>query len=324
VAQAAGLSAPAPIAPRHQPSIDDAVARLRRARALNDQAHELQIAAAKVAAASLKLASHDGIRNKSWWQHVTHAVAQWATAQWAEALREVSKLATAISAVAGVAALVLAVAGVMFPPLEAAAGALEGISLASAVVAGMSDTILAATGKGSWGHVGIDALAVVPAGVGRFVTKVAPAIRESRLIQPTTVAHASTGGAGERVSSVLPSQDPPPHITGGGTRTRVINYRPKGAHPSWGLRGRHLEKHFFGSGRLSLSTIDPTGNAETWLGHIQELATRAPTATLNGGVEDIVGTFQKADGSGTFGMGIRISPTDAGSFDLVTVLTRQR
>jgi hypothetical protein len=39
--------------------------------------------------------------------------------------------------------------------------------------------------------------------------------------------------------------------------------------------------------------------------------------------EDIVGTFPKADGTGTFQFGIRIRDNGDGTFDLVTLLTKQ-
>lgn len=44
---------------------------------------------------------------------------------------------------------------------------------------------------------------------------------------------------------------------------------------------------------------------------------------LKGGVEDIIGTFPKADGTGPFRFGIRIAPRGDGSFDLITLLTKQ-
>ncbi len=58
--------------------------------------------------------------------------------------------------------------------------------------------------------------------------------------------------------------------------------------------------------------------------YIQDLAGRPATATLNNNnIEDIVGTFPKADGSGTFQFGIRIRDNGDGPFDLVTLLTKQ-
>jgi hypothetical protein len=197
VAAAHALSTPPPpaTAPRFEGVIEEAADRLARARALNEQAHELQTVAARTAGSALHQASHEGIHNASWLHHFTSAVGHWAATQWSHALRALSKIATVISALAGIAALALAVAGVLFPPLEAAAAVLESISLASAVVAGMADTVLAATGKSSWNAVGIDALTLAPTGLGKLVTKVAPMLRESRLITPTTVVHASTGEA---------------------------------------------------------------------------------------------------------------------------------
>jgi hypothetical protein len=193
VARSAGLPPPPLTAPRYEASIDEANAQLRRAVAANDEAHEQQHQAARTAAIALQEASRSGIHNQSWFHHVTHSVGHWASTHWAATLREVSKIGTVVSALAGAAALVLAVAGVMFPPLEAAAAALETVSLVSAVAAGMADTALAATGKGSWTSVGIDALTLAPAGLGKLVTKAAPMIRESRLLKPTTVVHASNG-----------------------------------------------------------------------------------------------------------------------------------
>jgi hypothetical protein len=185
-----------PTAPRYQGTIDEASLRLRRAQAANEQAHEQQRNAARTAGAALGQASHEGIRNASWMHHFTHAVGHWASTQWAGALRELSKAASVVSVLAGLGALVLSVAGIFFPPLEAAAAVLEAISLVSAFIAGSADTVLAATGKGSWTAVGLDALTLLPTGLAKVVMKAAPAIREGRFLRPTTVAHASTGGAG--------------------------------------------------------------------------------------------------------------------------------
>jgi len=193
VARTAGLPAPPATAPRYEASIDEARSQLRRAAASNDEAHEQQRHAARVAAGALRQASHAGIHNQSWFHHVTHSVAHWASTHWTATLREVSKVGTVVSALAGAAALVLAVAGVAFPPLEVAAAALETVSLVSAVAAGMADTALAATGKATWSSVGVDALSFAPAGLGKLVTKAAPLIREGRLLKPTAVVHASNG-----------------------------------------------------------------------------------------------------------------------------------
>ncbi|HEY3926289.1 MAG TPA: RNase A-like domain-containing protein [Acidothermaceae bacterium] len=195
VARTTGLLPPPLTATRYEASIDEAAADLKRAVASNDDAHEQQQQAARIAAAALQQASHVGIHNQSWFHHVTHSVGHWASTHWTQTLREVSKIGTVVSALAGAAALILAVAGVAFPPLEAAAAALETVSLVSSVAAGMADTALAATGKGSWTSVGVDALSFAPAGGGKLVTKAAPLLRESRLIKPSTIVHASNGEA---------------------------------------------------------------------------------------------------------------------------------
>jgi hypothetical protein len=112
-------------------------------------------------------------------------------------------------------------------------------------------------------------------------------------------------------------------VPGAGSGTRAINFKPNAADPNWGLTSQHLNKHLFGSGKNSLSQIDAAGNPDLWRNYIQDLAGRPATSTLKGGIEDIIGTFPKADGSGTFQFGIRISPSSDGSFDLVTLLTKQ-
>jgi hypothetical protein len=321
VAAASGMSPPMATAARYQASIDDALSRLRRAEALNDEAHELQRQAAQVTAAALHEASHAGIHNQSWLHHVTHAIGHWAATHWTAALREVSRAATIVSALAGAAALILAVAGVLFPPLEAAAAVFETVSLVSAVVAGAADTTLAVSGKGSWTAVGVDALTLAPAGLGKVVTKTAPLLRESRLIKPSTVVHASESVHPDAAKlRSLTTLGHPPGATGD---LRVINSTPHPVHSDWGFSPVHTEKHFFGRGPYSLSTIDPAGTTEMWLGHLRELSTRPVTTLRSNGMQDIKGRFEKADGSGRFKLGIRLMPRDDGTFDLVTVLTGQ-
>lgn len=323
-ARTAGLPPPPPTAPHYEASISEARIQLRRAAASNDDAHDQQRQAARIAAAALQQASHAGMHNQSWFHHVTHSVGHWASTHWTATLREVSKIGTVVSALAGAAALILAVAGVAFPPLEAAAALLESVSLVSAVASGMADTALAATGKASWTAVGVDALSLAPAGLGKLITKAAPLIRESRLIKPTAIAHASNAIHPDEVK--LRSLTTLGHAPGAAADTRVVNCSPGRARvdPKWGLTAAHIEKHFLGEDDFSLSLIDRAGNVETWLNHLRELARRAPTKTFDDGVQDVVGTFSKTDGSGSFRLGLRISPRDDGSFDLVTVLTGQR
>lgn len=50
---------------------------------------------------------------------------------------------------------------------------------------------------------------------------------------------------------------------------------------------------------------------------------RPNTGTTTNGMLDIVGTFPRAGGGGTFQFGIRLSPNSNGSFDLITLLTKQ-
>ncbi len=110
---------------------------------------------------------------------------------------------------------------------------------------------------------------------------------------------------------------------GPGVVTRKINWRPNAADPNWGLTGTHMNKHMFGNSKYSLSKIDPDGNADIWRGYMQDLASRPHTGTTTNGMLDIVGTFPRAGGGGNFQFGIRLSPNSNGSFDLITLLTKQ-
>jgi hypothetical protein len=122
-------------------------------------------------------------------------------------------------------------------------------------------------------------------------------------------------GAATKVDGVL--------VEGAGSATRVIRYQPGALDPRWGLTRRHMDKHLTGTGPHSLRQIDPDGQMDLWRGYMQDLASRPPTAHLNNDVQDIVGTFPKADGSGEFRFGIRVAPNADGEWDLVTLLTRQ-
>ena len=112
-------------------------------------------------------------------------------------------------------------------------------------------------------------------------------------------------------------------VDGAGTGTRTLRFRPNADDPNWGLTKAHLDKHLFGSGSKSLSTIDPGGNPDLWRHYIQDLAGRPVTNQLGSGIQDIIGTFPKAGGSGSFNFGIRIAPRSDGADDLVTLLTKQ-
>lgn len=106
-----------------------------------------------------------------------------------------------------------------------------------------------------------------------------------------------------------------------GVATRKINWRPDDPH--WGLTKKHTNKHFFGTRKYSLGTIDPRGNADIWRGYIQDLASRKATGNTTNGMVDIVGSFPRTGGGGNFNLGIRLSPRSDGAYDLVTILTKQ-
>jgi hypothetical protein len=185
------------LAASYQSAIDDAAIRLQRSKVLNEQAQDLGSAAARTAATALRQASHMGVRNTSWTHRVGHAISSWTSAHWVSTLRVASKVAQAVAVGAGLVALVLALGGAFFPPLELFAAGFEAASLTGAGIAGVADAGLAASGHGSWTTVGADALALAPAGLGRLVSKAAPAAREGRLLIPTTVVHAGSGTSPE-------------------------------------------------------------------------------------------------------------------------------
>jgi hypothetical protein len=304
-------AAPPDVAPRYEASISEAEARLSRAAAANEAAHADQQRAAATAARRLHEASAQGIKNKPWWRHVLSNAARFASSAWTTSLRVVARVATSISALAGLAALAVSIAGLVFPPLEGAAAVLETISLVSGVLATSADAALAASGHGSWRSVGVDAVALAPWAGSKLVSKAARLLRN-----PTRVA-ASAGQVGGGRAATYPV------VLGKGVKTRAINFRPSVADPNWGLRGVHLEKHLFGNHPSSLAVLDPGGNPERWMSFVQELAAMEPTASPQPGVYDIVGTFERTDHTGTFRLGIRISPCADGTYDLVTLLTRQ-
>ncbi len=103
---------------------------------------------------------------------------------------------------------------------------------------------------------------------------------------------------------------------------RSVNYRSE-IDSKWGLSDYHLNKHFYEHPKYALTFIDPGGDAQMWLSHMAELAQRTPTQVHPDGMLDIVGIFRRTNGSGSFSMGVRLFPKQDGSFDLVTMLTRQ-
>ena len=95
------------------------------------------------------------------------------------------------------------------------------------------------------------------------------------------------------------------------------------ANPKCGLTPQHLKKHFFGNEPSSLNQIDPGGTSDKWSQYLAKLMHSPVSRATSNGKLDIIRWFPRADGSGFFKMGIRLSPNADGTFDLITVLTRQ-
>lgn len=85
---------------------------------------------------------------------------------------------------------------------------------------------------------------------------------------------------------------------------------------------RHLDDEVIVADMRQLA-IDAAGNPDLWRNYMQDLAGRPTTAHLKGGIQEVMGIFPKGDGSGSFRFGIRIAPGDGGTWDLVTLLTKQ-
>ncbi len=99
-----------------------------------------------------------------------------------------------------------------------------------------------------------------------------------------------------------------------------MRFRPNDpANPGWGLTPTHLKKHFFGGKPTALQRIDPGGTDDKWALHLAELIHSPATGTTSNGMLDIIKSFPRADGSGTFKMGVRLAPKPDGTFDLITV-----
>jgi hypothetical protein len=173
-AHAAGRPPPPPYAPRFEASIADASARYQRAATQSTTAQDDALHAAGVAARALQQASHEGIHNASWWQHVTHAVSHWTASHWAQTLGRLSKLAGTISALATVAALALAIGGMFFPPLEAAAALAQGVATVSGLIATTSALIVHLTDKRTRNDGFLSLAALVVPSAARRITRLMP------------------------------------------------------------------------------------------------------------------------------------------------------
>jgi hypothetical protein len=106
------------------------------------------------------------------------------------------------------------------------------------------------------------------------------------------------------------------------TRSRKINFRST-VDPSWGLTPKHLKKHFFGDSKYALNKIDPKGNPDRWIQAVTDLIQRPVSQTLENGAQEINGLFERADGTGVYQLGVRLWPNKNGTFELITILTKQ-
>jgi len=138
---------------------------------------------------------------------------------------------------------------------------------------------------------------------------------------PSTPAAPPVNGANP---VTVPRTDPNFSIVESGPSPRSVRFLPNDpANPGWGLTSSHLKKHFFGNKSTALRQIDPGGTGDKWAQHLAELIHSPVSGTTSNGMLDIIKSFPRADGSGTFKMGVRLAPKPDGTFDLITVLTKQ-
>ena len=143
------------------------------------------------------------------------------------------------------------------------------------------------------------------------------------------LATLGAGAAGKVTAAVpikvgIPTSQPNFAIISSGIAPRNVRFLPSNpANPGWGLTPSHLEKHFFGNTSSALKQIDPGATADKWAQHLAELIHSPVTNTTSNGMLDIIKTFARANGSGRFKMGVRLAPKPDGTFDLITVLTKQ-
>ncbi|MGI8665834.1 MAG: hypothetical protein ACR2N4_07375 [Jatrophihabitans sp.] len=357
---ATGLPDPAITNP-HDEQVAAAHASVKKAQArLQDLAGQRQTADGRLVG-SLDRAHSDGIRNKHWWQKALD-VASATLADLTVVLMVVALVAIVVLAIVQpelIPGLVL-LAGQVLAGLSAAQLAFDGTRKASGESVSWGSLAMDAVGLlpgiGALGAFA-DAVPFLSRGAaalraesravrgysaagGAFARSVGNDLRATRyLVRVADTGHGTTFMAGveregktagqmlsdarQSARDATANSDKGFVAVGGGDVTRRVNYRPHAPDPRWGLTKTHLDKHLFGSGKFSLSRIDPGGNVEMWTGYMQDLAGRAVSNTSKDGIIDIIGDFPRSGGSGTFRFGLRLSRDADGTYDLVTLLTRQ-
>jgi hypothetical protein len=143
--------------PDYGAAVSQAQADLNAAHRAKDGAVDDARAAARHCIDALKQATNDGIKNKHhhWWDTVVDVVTHPT-----KLLKVISQVANTLSAICGILALVTCwIPGVG----EAFAAA----ALVTGAIGLVADALLAATGSGGWGAVGLDAVGLVPFGADK-------------------------------------------------------------------------------------------------------------------------------------------------------------
>ena len=115
-----------------------------------------------------------------------------------------------------------------------------------------------------------------------------------------------------------------PTLVGTGSTVRKINFHSD-LDGKWGLTKEHLNKHFRGTNKnFSMKIHDPSGNSDKWMQNMVSLMQKKSSSVQQDGILKIYDHFPKSDGIGFYRMGIKLKPRNDGSFDLVTILTKQK
>lgn len=107
---------------------------------------------------------------------------------------------------------------------------------------------------------------------------------------------------------------------------RTINFLSK-QNPKWGLTMTHTLKHFnlIDDSPFSMTRIDPKGNINIWVNHVMEISQLPPTRTWTERGQRFLEIRAKVPKTGSdemMNLGVRLAEQADGSFDLVTILTK--
>lgn len=162
-------------------------------------------ASAGAAAQAIRSAiNSDGLKNPSGFLHWLHDglddVGHFVSSHWVQFLSDLANLASILATGLGIIALVLA----FIPGLEEFAALFETMALLAQAVAFVCQTVLTATGHGSWLDVGIDAIGLITFGMGKGLIGGAEAAED---VAKITGDAYKAAGATDKIEDILKAGD---------------------------------------------------------------------------------------------------------------------